>query len=83
MVLRESVKQRTPEYDISKHQTSASAPDCQGYLKCALALAGAPIVVLDLRGNPGGLIQEAIHTVDVFLDSGRIVSYSGAHTSAR
>ena len=40
----------------------------------------AKVVVLDLRGNPGGLIDEAIHTVDVFLESGRIVSYSGAHT---
>jgi carboxyl-terminal processing protease len=43
----------------------------------------APVVVLDLRGNPGGLISEAINTVDVFLDRGRIVSYSGAHTLAR
>ena len=40
----------------------------------------AKVVVLDLRGNPGGLIDEAIHTVDVFLATGRIVSYSGAHT---
>jgi carboxyl-terminal processing protease len=40
----------------------------------------AKVVVLDLRGNPGGLIDEAIHTVDVFLANGRIVSYSGAHT---
>ena len=44
------------------------------------AARGAPIVVLDLRGNPGGLISEAITTVDVFLDHGRILSYSGAHT---
>jgi carboxyl-terminal processing protease len=44
------------------------------------AARGAKVVVLDLRGNPGGLIDEAIHTVDVFLESGRIVSYSGAHT---
>lgn len=41
---------------------------------------GAPIVVLDLRGNPGGLIEEAINTVKVFLASGRILTYSGAHT---
>jgi carboxyl-terminal processing protease len=40
----------------------------------------AKIVVLDLRGNPGGLISEAVATVDVFLASGRIVSYVGAHT---
>jgi carboxyl-terminal processing protease len=40
----------------------------------------ARIVVLDLRGNPGGLISEATSTVDVFLRSGLIVSYVGAHT---
>jgi carboxyl-terminal processing protease len=44
------------------------------------AARDAPIVVLDLRGNPGGLISEAVNTVDVFLARGRIVSYSGAHT---
>ena len=36
--------------------------------------------MLDLRGNPGGLISEARDTVDVFLDRGRILSYYGAHT---
>ncbi|HET6172033.1 MAG TPA: S41 family peptidase [Gaiellales bacterium] len=45
-----------------------------------LAARHAPVVVLDLRGNPGGLISEARDTVDVFLDHGRILSYSGAHT---
>jgi carboxyl-terminal processing protease len=43
----------------------------------------APVVVLDLRGNPGGLISEAVDTVDVFLARGHIVSYSGAHTLGR
>jgi carboxyl-terminal processing protease len=43
----------------------------------------ARVVVLDLRGNPGGLISEAEDTVDVFLDRGRIFSYSGAHTLPR
>jgi carboxyl-terminal processing protease len=42
----------------------------------------ARVVVLDLRGNPGGLISEAEATVDVFLNRGRIFSYSGAHTPA-
>jgi carboxyl-terminal processing protease len=46
------------------------------------AARGARVVVLDLRGNPGGLISEAKATVDVFLDRGRIFSYSGAHTRA-
>jgi carboxyl-terminal processing protease len=47
------------------------------------AARNARIVVLDLRGNPGGLISEARDTVDVFLDHGTILSYSGAHTVGR
>jgi carboxyl-terminal processing protease len=42
---------------------------------------GAPAVVLDLRGDPGGLLQEAVATADVFLPSGVIVSWSGAHAT--
>ena len=47
------------------------------------AARDAPVVVLDLRGNPGGLISEAVATVDVFLEKGDIVSYSGAHMLGR
>jgi carboxyl-terminal processing protease len=34
-------------------------------------------MVLDLRGNPGGLLSEAISLSDVFLDDGTIVSTAG------
>lgn len=32
-------------------------------------------VILDLRGNPGGLLSEAVETASVFLDGGTVVSY--------
>ncbi|HVQ17956.1 MAG TPA: S41 family peptidase [Actinomycetes bacterium] len=32
-------------------------------------------VVLDLRGNPGGLLDEAVDVASVFLDGGPVVSY--------
>jgi carboxyl-terminal processing protease len=32
-------------------------------------------VVLDLRGNPGGLLDEAVKTASVFLDGGDVVSF--------
>ena len=32
-------------------------------------------VILDLRGNPGGLIQEAVNTAKLFVERGNIVSY--------
>jgi carboxyl-terminal processing protease len=34
-------------------------------------------VVLDLRGNPGGLFRQAVLTADAFLSSGEIVSLRG------
>ena len=33
--------------------------------------------VIDLRNNPGGLLNQAISVVDAFLDSGEIVSTRG------
>ena len=32
-------------------------------------------IVLDLRGNPGGLLDEAVEVSSVFLDGGAVVSY--------
>lgn len=36
-------------------------------------------VVLDLRNNPGGLLDQAISVSDLFLDKGEIVSTRGRH----
>jgi carboxyl-terminal processing protease len=36
-----------------------------------------PAVVLDLRGDPGGLLDEAVATASIFIQKGRIVSWSG------
>lgn len=38
-------------------------------------------VVLDLRGNPGGLLDQAIKVSDAFLDKGEIVSTRGRQAS--
>ncbi|HSA79326.1 MAG TPA: S41 family peptidase, partial [Geminicoccaceae bacterium] len=37
-------------------------------------------VVLDLRNNPGGLLEQAVAVADVFLDRGEIVSTRGRRT---
>lgn len=34
-------------------------------------------IVLDLRNNPGGLLDQAVELVDIFVDSGDIVSQKG------
>lgn len=36
-------------------------------------------IVLDLRGNPGGLLQQSISVADLFLSTGAIVSTRGRH----
>ncbi len=38
-----------------------------------------PGIVLDLRGNPGGLLDQSIKVSSVFLDGGEVVSTRGRH----
>lgn len=40
-------------------------------------------IVLDLRGNPGGLLEEGVSVAGTFLDGGVVVSYSGRATAQR
>lgn len=35
--------------------------------------------IIDLRGNPGGLLDQAVAVSDLFLDDGRVVSTHGRH----
>jgi carboxyl-terminal processing protease len=39
-------------------------------------------IVLDLRGNPGGLLSEAIKVADLFILEGRILSTHGRHPAS-
>ncbi|HEX6114194.1 MAG TPA: S41 family peptidase [Geminicoccaceae bacterium] len=39
-------------------------------------------VVLDLRNNPGGLLEQAVQVADVFLDRGEIVSTRGRRSDS-
>jgi len=38
-------------------------------------------IVLDLRNNPGGLLDQAVDLVDIFVDEGKVVSQKGRHKS--
>lgn len=40
-------------------------------------------LVLDLRDNPGGLLDQAVAAADLFMPSGRIVSTEGRHLDSR
>lgn len=40
-------------------------------------------IVLDLRGNPGGLLDQAVSLSDVFIAKGAIVATAGRHPASR
>jgi carboxyl-terminal processing protease len=44
---------------------------------------GAEAFVLDLRGNPGGLLLEGVAVSSLFIEDGRIVSVRGRHRAER
>jgi carboxyl-terminal processing protease len=49
-----------------------------------LTRAGAKALVVDLRGNPGGLLEQAVGVVSLFLpDGSSVVSLAGAHKPLR
>ena len=39
-------------------------------------------VVLDMRGNPGGLLDQGVAVADLFMDHGRIVTTRGRHPAS-
>jgi len=59
-----------------------SAVDLQASIE-SIQAEGKPVhgVILDLRDNPGGVLQSAVDIADGFLDSGNIVSVRGRNAS--
>jgi len=43
---------------------------------------GVKGIVLDLRDNPGGLLDQAVAVADIFIDRGRIISTRGRHSES-
>jgi carboxyl-terminal processing protease len=48
-----------------------------------LRARGAEAIVLDLRGNPGGLLLEGVAVSSLFIEDGKIVSVRGRHRGER
>jgi carboxyl-terminal processing protease len=55
------------------------------YLAAASPEGGSRLrgVVLDLRGDPGGLLDQAVSLADVFISGGPIVATTGRHPASR
>lgn len=58
-----------------------TAESVETAVKRARAQLGSGLrgLVLDLRGNPGGLLDQAVSVSDLFIDDGSIVSTRGRH----
>jgi carboxyl-terminal processing protease len=49
----------------------------------ALVRHGARALILDVRGNPGGLLDQAVRSVSLYLDNGVVCTVEGAHQARR
>jgi len=67
-------------YTRLKHFSESSTKDLEAAM-WKLHNQGMTSLVLDLRGNPGGLLDQAITVSDLFLPKGNIVSTRGRNSS--
>ncbi|HPF96307.1 MAG: S41 family peptidase [Flavobacteriaceae bacterium] len=65
------VNESTGYIVLSKFNNKASQQT--GYALRDLKAQGAKRIILDLRGNPGGLLNEAINVVNLFVPKGQLV----------
>lgn len=65
------VDDKTGYIVLSKFNKKASSQT--GYALKDLKAQGAESIVLDLRGNPGGLLLEAVNVVNLFVPKGQLV----------
>ncbi|MGH3103995.1 MAG: S41 family peptidase [Gaiellaceae bacterium] len=68
---------------VALHSFSSGTAQLLGVTVARLERARAAGLVLDLRNNPGGLLDQAVAVSSLFLAEGRIVSIEGAHEPVR
>lgn len=63
--------------------TALTSAQVTGFIEAAFTGASPPRgLVLDLRGNRGGILTQAVTVADIFLDGGEIVGTAGRHPEA-
>ncbi len=83
-IVPQTVKYR-PEGNIAYIQVSGFNQSTSRTLQSKIKLAQKEFesrlkgVVIDLRNNPGGLLDQAVSVSDIFVNDGRIVSTHGRH----
>jgi carboxyl-terminal processing protease len=61
----------------------ANAADRLADATGALVHQGARALIVDVRGNPGGLLDQAVRSVSLYLDDGVVCTLAGAHQPRR
>jgi carboxyl-terminal processing protease len=77
--VRSEVLDKTIGYLAITRFSEATGPDVQSALARLRQQGALSAVVLDLRNNPGGLVDQAIAVADQFLEGGTIVTIRGRH----
>ncbi|MEO0032076.1 MAG: hypothetical protein RIS94_1834 [Pseudomonadota bacterium] len=74
------VKDGTGVISVSSFSANVGAEVADAWSKVKAQTGGHPNgLILDLRGNPGGLLDEAVALSDLFLEKGTIVSQRGRY----
>jgi len=85
-VVRAQVKQPTVRHDVIDKAigylaitrfSEATGPDVAAALAALRQQGALRVLILDLRNDPGGLVDQAIGVADQFLDAGTIVTIRG------
>ncbi|HKS19803.1 MAG TPA: S41 family peptidase, partial [Bradyrhizobium sp.] len=72
------IKDRVGYININSFTGNVAEQTKSALLSIDKATGGKPLgYVIDLRSNPGGLLDQAVEITDAFLDSGEIVSQRG------
>ena len=79
--VRHRVIERGIGYLAIARFAEATSTDAGSALAGLRAMHGLDVLILDLRNDPGGLVDQAIAVADLFLDGGTIVTIRGRQGS--